>query len=137
MGNLSNDSLAARTLGLVRSTDAVSSQQHLPLAPMSFIGRAENINRGCRLLQDHSLVTIVGPGGMSKTRLALEDAMCFRQNEQLVTCFVSLAAYSQAEVVPLALAEHLGITVREQQSANPNKFCDPDNFLYWLLCAVI
>lgn len=62
--------------------DAVARPAHAP-APRrtnlragvtSFVGRDEEVARIGRLLDDHRLVTLVGPGGAGKTRLAGEVA---------------------------------------------------------------
>jgi len=47
---------------------------NLPLQLTSFVGRAHEIARAVQLLADHRLVTLTGPGGSGKTRLALEVA---------------------------------------------------------------
>ena len=46
----------------------------LPTTPTTFVGRAAELERTARLLRDPSarLITLVGPGGVGKTRLALE-----------------------------------------------------------------
>ena len=45
---------------------------NLPLQLTSFVGRAHEIAQTVNLLEDHRLVTLTGPGGSGKTRLALE-----------------------------------------------------------------
>lgn len=49
---------------------------NLPLQPTPFIGRAEEIGEIKRLLADPAcrLLTLAGPGGIGKTRLAIESA---------------------------------------------------------------
>lgn len=57
------------------SMESVPSPHHnLPLHLASFIGRQDELTALARLLRDADtrLITIVGPGGMGKTRLALE-----------------------------------------------------------------
>jgi predicted ATPase len=41
-----------------------------PAALTSFIGRAEPVREVAGLLNEHRLVTVTGPGGSGKTRLA-------------------------------------------------------------------
>lgn len=108
--------LAARTLGLSVSQPLSQAVSHLPAPLTSFIGRAETISQLCDLLDDHRLVTIVGPGGIGKTRIALEVAYRFRDGSRFKPYFVSLAAYSDPAEVPLAVAECLSITIARSRS---------------------
>ncbi|CAN5810247.1 hypothetical protein BH24CHL4_BH24CHL4_24180 [soil metagenome] len=77
----------------------------------SFIGREQDLSRARRLLQheDSRLISITGPAGVGKTRLAYElarDAEAWFEGE-LVT--VRLAAvWREAEIVP-EIARSLGI----------------------------
>ncbi|MFF4129497.1 BTAD domain-containing putative transcriptional regulator [Microbispora rosea] len=43
--------------------------------PTTFVGREEEVTRLAALLRDSRLVTVVGPGGAGKTRLAVETAL--------------------------------------------------------------
>ena len=47
---------------------------NLPLQLTSFVGRDVEIDETVRLLDDHRLVTLTGPGGTGKTRLAVAVA---------------------------------------------------------------
>ncbi len=51
------------------------SEDPLPLPQTAFVGRAASLSRIQQLLSDHDcrLLTLVGPGGIGKTRLALES----------------------------------------------------------------
>lgn len=74
----------ARSLGLLNGTGPsrespkpdkpATSQHNLPLQPTSFIGREREIAQIVQLLDDANcrLLTLVGPGGIGKTFLALE-----------------------------------------------------------------
>lgn len=50
------------------------SRGNLPDAPNTLLGRDDALVQGARLVTAHRLVTITGPGGVGKTRLALATA---------------------------------------------------------------
>lgn len=52
--------------------------QRIPMPSTSLVGRAEEIARLTNLLlrPDVRLVTLVGPGGVGKTRLAIQAELC-------------------------------------------------------------
>lgn len=67
----------ARDLGLLGDTPVAStSPQKLPAQLTPFLGRQEELEQICTLLSEPAarLLTVVGPGGMGKTRLAIEAA---------------------------------------------------------------
>jgi len=71
--------LAAAGLDPVRSAQAETATaaggvHGFPAALTSFIGRAGPVGDVARLLEQHRLVTVTGPGGSGKTRLAGEVA---------------------------------------------------------------
>ena len=107
--------IAARELEAYSSTSGGAPETKLPLALTSFIDRRESIQELSQLLRDNRLITIVGPGGIGKTRLSIEVAKRFLENSHFIPCFVSLAAYSTPQSVPLAIADSLGIPIRAQE----------------------
>ena len=55
---------------MARPADAVPETRGFPRAFTSFLGRAGDVDRLTRLVSGHRLVTVTGPGGVGKTRLA-------------------------------------------------------------------
>jgi non-specific serine/threonine protein kinase len=84
-------------------------RHNLPHQLTSFVGREQEIAQLKELVTTHRLVTLTGAGGAGKTRLAIEVT------SQLVDAFrdgvwlVELAALSDAQLVPLAVAQALGL----------------------------
>ena len=86
---------------------------HLPHLLTRFHGRlAEQQAIEEHLLDDHArLVTITGPGGMGKTRLAIETGRRMLEAYQGAVWFVPLADIRDPALVAGALREALGIAV--------------------------
>lgn len=81
----------------------------LRLAPNTLIGRDADLSAVETLLGHHRLVTILGPGGLGKTRLAQELA---HRSKAASVIVVELASVGSDEDVTLALATTLGIRER-------------------------
>jgi predicted ATPase/transcriptional regulator with XRE-family HTH domain len=96
-----------------------SSRHNLPEEATSFIGRATEVAMLKDLLQRPQvrLVTLTGPGGSGKTRLALRAAANLLGEFTDGVFFVSLAAITDPQVVPSAIAAAL--TLREREGRGP------------------
>ncbi len=97
----------------VRSRPTPSSpvvQLPTPLTPM--IGRDAELATLSRLLRDPQcrLLTLVGPGGIGKTRLALEVACTQSKLFPDGVYFVGLAPLTSAQFIVPAMADALGFT---------------------------
>ncbi len=85
-----------------------------PAPATSFVGRAEEVRGLLEALGGHRLVTLTGPGGIGKTRLAVEVAAELRahlpdEHPDGVT-FVDLVPIRDAGSLAVAVAAALGIT---------------------------
>ena len=87
----------------------------LPVPSTPLVGRDHEVASVLQLLRDPSvrLVTLLGPGGIGKTRLALEVASRVGTASAPaiapVTAFVDLAPLSDAALVPAAMAGAVGV----------------------------
>jgi predicted ATPase/DNA-binding SARP family transcriptional activator len=98
--------LAAVHVAVLRAGGPVpAARPTLPAQLTSFVGREDELQRVGKLLDEARLVTLHGPGGAGKTRLAVEAAGRFAGD----VCFVELAALSDGADVPQAALHALGL----------------------------
>ena len=82
------------------------TRHNLPASATSFVGRQEEIAAVCALFskEDQRLVTIIGPGGMGKTRLALEIGTQMLAEYLDGLFFVDLSSVADPEEIAGAIA---------------------------------
>lgn len=123
---------SAEELGLVKPGESIRQPEpahaeskrapkyvwQVPLSFTSFIGREQDIADVCALLKraDVRLVTLLGPGGVGKTRLSLKVAEEMRDHFVNGVCFVSLAAISDPMLLFPTIAQELGMQESGEQS---------------------
>jgi predicted ATPase len=78
----------------------------LPRPLTSFIGREDEVADLTRRLSSTRLLTLTGPGGAGKTRLAIEAARRFDGGR---VWFVDLSPIVDAALIPAAIATAAGI----------------------------
>ncbi|MFD6156453.1 BTAD domain-containing putative transcriptional regulator [Nocardia sp. NPDC060256] len=103
--------LRERHLSLLR-TDQPAPQtilSNLPASLTSFIGRADDLARIETLLAAGRLVTVLGPGGAGKTRLAVEAARRHRHEYRDGAWLIDLAAITEPAKVGAALLAAIGL----------------------------
>jgi predicted ATPase/DNA-binding CsgD family transcriptional regulator len=86
-------------------------KHNLPLQLTSFVGREQDAAAVVKYLRrpEVRLLTLTGPAGVGKTRLALAVAMEMREHFADGTCFVPLAPISDPDLVIPTIAQALGI----------------------------
>src|SRR4029077_6575645 len=95
------------TFAPLRSMDSLPN--NLPLQLTSFVCRDEEVDEIERLLTGVRLVTVIGSGGIGKTRAALQVAADVLGDVPDGAWFVDLAPLSGAGLVPSAIATALGL----------------------------
>src|SRR5215467_11665198 len=102
--------------GEVRTTAATaagfspSAVTSLPYAVSELIGREVELREVALLAAEHRLVSLVGAGGIGKTRLALEVARHLLPRFPDGVFVAELAPLSSPELVPATVASALGLT---------------------------
>lgn len=118
----------------------------LPVPPTAIIGREREVQSVEMLFQDEGarLVTLLGPGGVGKTRLVIEVASRMRRNFPDGVVFVDLAPLDDADAVVPAIAQALGLRLTRPPQEALDTFLAPrrllltvDNFEHVLGAAVI
>jgi len=95
---------------------------NLPVPRTAFIGREQEAAALRQLLDrgDVRLVTLTGPGGIGKTRLALQVAGEIGQQFPSGVAFVSLSVVGDPGMIGSAIAQTLGVRETGNQSAQEN-----------------
>ena len=87
----------------------VFQRGRLPHVADRLIGRTSEVAAAMKLVGSGSLVTLVGPGGVGKTRLAIELGAGLADRWADGVWFVALAPVATADRVPSAVADVLGV----------------------------
>ena len=91
-----------------------ASEPNLPLPLSRFIGRERAIATLTHLLETTNLLTLTGPGGAGKTRLALRVAADRVPRSARRVCWVELAALTDPALVPQAVATAVDVYEAER-----------------------
>ena len=93
-----------------------SRRGNLPAEVSGFVGRRREVAEVRRLLESSRVVTLTGPGGVGKTRLALRVAAQAQRGFGDGVWLVELAAVADPELVASAVAGVLGVADRSASS---------------------
>jgi predicted ATPase/class 3 adenylate cyclase len=97
----------------LRSLDALPN--NLPLQRTTFVGRERDVAEVKELLDHHRLLTLVGSGGVGKTRLAIQVGADLLDRYPDGVWFVDLARIDNPELVASVVAQTLGMSQRHDQ----------------------
>ncbi|MEI2611448.1 MAG: protein kinase [Candidatus Promineifilaceae bacterium] len=91
---------------------AIGPRHNLPTPPTPFIGRDEEISEVITALNDPDcrLLSLIGPGGMGKTRLAIEVGLHQVENFRHGVRFIGLAPLNTPDLLVPAIAEALSFS---------------------------
>ncbi|HEY6073454.1 MAG TPA: BTAD domain-containing putative transcriptional regulator [Anaerolineales bacterium] len=88
---------------------AIESPSSIPAPLTSFIGRKDDLKEIARLLASSRLVTLTGPGGVGKTRLAIQAAHDSMGKFKDGVFWVGLAGLADPELIPQEITQSLGM----------------------------
>jgi predicted ATPase len=93
-------------------------KHNLPLPPTSLVGRQADVAKAVELMlcPDVRLLTLTGPGGVGKTRLALQIATEMLEINPDGVCFVSLAHLREPDLLLSTLAHALSLKEQGNRS---------------------
>lgn len=112
-------------LGLFGSLPSPAPQPELPTFLTPFVGREQEIQDICHFLreEEHRLVTLVGSGGIGKTRLAIQIVHILAEQQPRTFVdgfyFISLAGLTAPASIVTAIGTALGISF--SQGSNPQR----------------
>src|SRR6185295_13106625 len=109
------ESTLPRATEIGGSTSDTRTNLARTLAPL--YGRTEDLSAVRALLDKHRLVTIAGPGGIGKSRLAEAVAHSLVERWDDGAWVVELAGLSDPQLVPNSVARALQVPIHGQQSA--------------------
>ena len=98
------------------TTDILLSAGNLPAEPNSFVGRERDLAELALLLTDVRALTLCGPGGIGKTRLALRLGAELAPDYPDGTWLAELADLADPDLVTRRVAQTLGIREEPDRS---------------------
>ena len=100
---------------------ASAPRVNLPRLPTPLIGRKREVDELIRLLHDPQcrLLTLVGPGGIGKTRLAIDAASHMQEVFADGVYFIPLAPVNSTRFIAPVIADAIGFAFQGANSADP------------------
>ena len=86
-----------------------AGESNLPAALTSFIGRKAELEEIRALMRDQRMVTLIGPGGIGKTRTATQIARVLADAADGAVCFAGFAPVRDPSIVGPTIASALGV----------------------------
>jgi predicted ATPase/DNA-binding CsgD family transcriptional regulator len=117
VSNRTQAAAIAQRLGVLStdrvSTPAINILHNLPAQVTTFVGRQHEVQKAHRLLDTARLLTLTGPGGIGKTRLALQLGSSVLFDFVDGVYFVPCAAIGVTDNILWAIAESLDFQFRK------------------------
>jgi predicted ATPase/class 3 adenylate cyclase len=98
----------------LRSLDVLANNLPRQITPL--IGRDKEVDEITTLVRESPLVTLVGSGGVGKTRVSLQVAANLTDGSGDGVWFVEFAPIVEPDLVPFTIANAAGLTLPERQT---------------------
>jgi predicted ATPase/class 3 adenylate cyclase len=96
---------------------ALPADRHNLMAPLtSLVGRATELKELAELVAAHRFVTVVGTGGLGKTRLAIEYGLAHAEDWEGGVWMADLSGVADGAAVPQAIAAAVGAPVASESN---------------------
>jgi predicted ATPase/DNA-binding winged helix-turn-helix (wHTH) protein len=95
---------------------AATPSRGLPLALTRMVGREDTVRTIAADIRTDRFVTIVGPGGMGKTTVAICVAHVMKEEFDGAVCFVDFGAIADAALLSATVATTLGLPIQSADS---------------------
>jgi DNA-binding SARP family transcriptional activator/predicted ATPase len=129
-GNLAQETsttdAVAAWLGEAQSSQKMVATSSLPVSATPFVGRQQELEQIAALLADPGcwLLTLVGPGGIGKTRLAIEAGLQRLNQSAQRVFFIPLSAAETERSIAPAIARAIGLVLRQNGPAPEEQLLD-------------
>lgn len=97
-------------------TEKPAPKHNLPVHLTTFVGREKERDEICRHITQNRLVTLIGTGGIGKTRLSLQTGQYLLDQFPDGVWFVPLESLADEELVPQTVASFFGIEKSPNQT---------------------
>jgi len=98
-----------KTASLATKSAGKEAASNIPIPLTSFIGRQKELKEIAKLLSSSRLLTLTGPGGVGKTRLAIQSANDAIKKFKDGVFWVALVGLSDGNLIPQEIAQSLNV----------------------------
>jgi non-specific serine/threonine protein kinase len=107
--NIKSGKETAKTLSVTTKPVAKKASSNIPVPLTSFIGREKELKDTAKLLSASRLLTMIGSGGVGKTRLAIQTAYDSIKKFKDGVCWVELVGLQDGSLIPQEIAQALDV----------------------------
>jgi len=107
--NLKSGKETPKTISITTKPLVKQVSSSIPIPLTSFIGREKELKDIAKLLSASRLLTMIGPGGVGKTRLAIQTAHASIKKFKDGVCWVELVGLQDGSLIPQEIAQALDV----------------------------